>query len=224
MNQPAENPTPFQVKDCALIALATGTQVNNLRELKEGLKHCPDGVIYHLFWGGRLRPGFEGPEYFNDLAHWVRHSLHDQRSAEKLALIDPTACTATDELRVGVLDVLDECLYEKDHIVSCEPGRHLDFTTSQIVVFETGRTVSETGLLSVVVEQMSLSSIFYHFIDARRRTDGGTDDFTAWLAETSADSAPAVSRLADVDPYFCSLAQLQVRIVEALSFLAGGVV
>ena len=54
---------PFAVKDCALIAISTGTHAQNLRELRDRLETVHPGCIYYHFWGGLLRPQFDEPEY-----------------------------------------------------------------------------------------------------------------------------------------------------------------
>ena len=59
---------PFVIKDCTLIAIATGEEAYNLRELHNQLKTIHPGCIYYHFWGGMLRPSFDEPEYQNDFA------------------------------------------------------------------------------------------------------------------------------------------------------------
>ncbi|HIE48161.1 TPA: hypothetical protein EYP84_04665, partial [Candidatus Bipolaricaulota bacterium] len=78
---------PFKVKDCTLIAIATGVQAQNLRELREKVETVHPGSIYYHFWGGMLHSRFEEPEFNNDFAAWVRHALHDPVLAERLAVI-----------------------------------------------------------------------------------------------------------------------------------------
>jgi hypothetical protein len=65
------------------------------------------------------------------------------------------------------------------------------------------------------VGQFSLGSIFYHFIDARRRPPEGIDDFRAWLAGCGDEAAMLCARLADLDPAFDSLVSLRERIATA---------
>jgi hypothetical protein len=48
--------SPFCVKDCALIAIATGTRAQNLPELTERLREVEANSIFYHFWGGLLRP------------------------------------------------------------------------------------------------------------------------------------------------------------------------
>ena len=49
---------PFIVKDCALIAIATGIRAQNLRELRDRLRDIDLNCVYYHFWGGLLRPRF----------------------------------------------------------------------------------------------------------------------------------------------------------------------
>ncbi|MEJ2700769.1 MAG: DUF5752 family protein, partial [Desulfuromonadales bacterium] len=73
-----KNPTPFAIRDCALITLASGVQAQTLKEFREGLKKVPAGSISHHFWGRLLRPQFDEPEYNNDFASWASRGLHDR--------------------------------------------------------------------------------------------------------------------------------------------------
>jgi len=89
---------PFAVKDCALIAVATGEHVLTIRELKDKLGTIPTSCIYYHFWGGLLRPMFDDPVYQNDFAIWSWRGLHDKTLAEKLSVINPTGFKDLDEL------------------------------------------------------------------------------------------------------------------------------
>jgi hypothetical protein len=57
---------------------------------------------------------------------------------------------------------------------------------------------------------MSLGSIFYHFIDARRRTERGRSDFVEWLASFgNGDYDELIKNINAIDPYFTTLAELR---------------
>ena len=99
---------PLYIKDCTLIALATGKRAQNLRELREHLRGIPTNCIYYHFWGGLLRPRFDDPEYHNDFAIWAAHSIHNKMLAERLAVIDPVAFRSLEDLRLELLDVIEE--------------------------------------------------------------------------------------------------------------------
>jgi hypothetical protein len=65
---------------------------------------------------------------------------------------------------------------------------------------------------------LTTSSIFYHFIDARRRTSDGRDDFSDWLTGFGDEYVTLQEQLAGVDPYFSSLSELRDEL--ALLFTA----
>ena len=95
----------FAVKDCGLIAIATGQEAQNLRELRDRVATIHPGCIYYHFWGGMLRPSFDEPEYQNDFAAWAWRSLHDASLAERLAIIDPGQYREIDGLRQELASV-----------------------------------------------------------------------------------------------------------------------
>ena len=89
----------FAIKDCTLAILATGRRAQTLREMRDILRDIHSGCIYHHFWGTLLRPQFSDREYNNDFATWCHHSLHDNRAAERLAVIDPAGYSDLESLR-----------------------------------------------------------------------------------------------------------------------------
>ena len=173
--------SPFAIRDCALVAIATGEKAQNLKELKDIIADINPGCIYYHFWGQLLRPRFDDPEYHNDFASWARHALHDKVLAEKLAVLDPTEIPDIEKLRVELIDIIEERIDENEHIPWCKQDQQFYFVTSQIVVFNTRRMISKASELVSIIPSLSSSSIFYHFIEARRRPFGNIDDFSSWL-------------------------------------------
>jgi hypothetical protein len=200
---------PFDVKDCALAALATGKSAQNLKELRDNIETVLPGSIYYHFWGGQLKPRFDDPEYHNDFASWTRHALHDGILAEQLGMIDPTHLPDLEELRRELIDTIEERLDASENIPWGPPDQKFHFITSQIVVFDTDHTIEEPSELVEIVPAMTSSSIFYHFIDARRRTFGNIDDFSAWLYGFEDEYHELCQRLGSLDPFFCSLTELR---------------
>jgi len=199
----------FVVKDCALIALATGDKAQNLRELRDRLEKVEPGCLYYHFWGILLKPSFEDPEYNNDFASWAKHSLHDGKVAEKLAVIDPTDFKDMETLRREVIEVIEEQLYESEIVSWCKLEHQFNFITSQIVIFDTGNRIETPEELTELIPTLSVSSIFYHFIDARRRTPEGQDDFRSWLSCYGDKYYGLIDLIANVDPYFYTLNELR---------------
>jgi hypothetical protein len=203
------NGIPFRIRDCALIPLATGLKAQNLKELRDLLQQVDTGCIYYAFWGGLLEPVFEHPEYANDFAAWAHSALHDDVLAEKLGVIDPTDFDDLEALRQELVDVIEEHLDTVGVISWVKSEHQFNFITSQIVVFDAQREFTDPRELPAMVTAMSGSSIFYHFIDARRRTEASTDDFRAWLGGFGDRYGNLVDTLAEVDPWFSTLVELR---------------
>jgi len=206
----------FQVKDCALIALATGRRAQNLRELRNGLQVIDAGSIDYHFWGARLRPRFDDPEYQNDFAAWARHALHDGKMAERLGVIDPTDFDSLEELRHELIDVIEERLDESESVNWSRSDQQFNFINSQIVVFDTHRAIGTPEQLAPLVASLSPSSIFYHVIDARRRTPDGSDDFRAWLMGFGDTYQDLCAQIAGLDPFFPTLTELRDGLASLL--------
>lgn len=200
---------PFAVKDCALIAISTGTHAQNLRELRDRLETIHPGCIYYHFWGGLLRPHFDEPEYMNDFAAWSWRSIHDTRLAERLALIDPTHFKELEDLRRCLIDVIEVRLDEIDFIPWSKAAYQFHFARSQIVVFDTHVRIQHPKELQERISRMPLGSIFYHFVDARRRTEQGNNDFSQWLMSLTGEYEVLAKHIAAIDPYFTTLAALR---------------
>ncbi len=205
---------PFAIKDCALAAIATGRRAQNLRELRDHLQAVHPGCIYYHFWGGLLRPRFDDPEYNNDFASWVRHALHDLRLAERLGVIDPAAFGDLEALRQELLDIIEQRLDETEFLAWAKRDQQFHFLRAQTVVFDTRRRVARPEEMVVALPSLSLGSIYYHFIDARRRAPQGFDDFRAWLDRFGGDYATLREQLAGVDPYFVTLRELRGRLTS----------
>jgi hypothetical protein len=205
---------PFAIKDCALVALATGKKARQLQELRSELADVEPASIYHHFWGGLLQPRFEEREYNNDFAAWVQHGIHDAVLAERLAALVPSSFPDINSLRREILELIDIRMDEVEYLVWARASLQFEFIRSQIVVFDTARQLHEPAELARVVPELSTSSIFYHFVDARRRTSNGRDDFSDWLAVRDATCSPLCERLAGIDPFFGSLSELRGQLAQ----------
>lgn len=201
---------PFALMDCALISIATGEIAHNLRELSDRLRRMEDpAVTYFHFWGGLLRPHFVDPEYQNDFAAWAYHDLHERRLAERLAIINPTDFDAIDDLRSKVIDEIEERMDEEDFERHVEAEYPFYFMRFQIVIFDTRHRIQTPEQLLDIIPTISLGSLFYHFIDSRRRTQSRRNDFSEWMGGWGEQYANLAAQIAAVDPYFNSLTELR---------------
>jgi hypothetical protein len=171
--------------------------------------------IYYHFWGGLLRPRFDDPEFNNDFASWVKHSLHDTVLAERLGIIDPTDFADLEGLREELISIIEERLDESEIVTWAKADDQFHFIRSKIVVFRTGLVLKSPADLAEMVPHLSVSSVFYHVIDARRRNDDGRDDFYHWLCggvDRQYDDLGEM--LAGVEPFFRPLSDLRAALAR----------
>jgi len=202
---------PFIVKDCALAAIAIGQRAQNLKELRDQLISIHPGAIYYHFWGGLLRPRFDDPEYVNDFAVWVRHALHDLRLAERLAIIDPATHADIEALRQEIIEVIEERMDEGGYEGWARRDQQFHFIRGQTVVFDSAIRITEPRQLVKIVPTLPVGSVYYHFVDARRRAPASIDDFRAWLTKLPGHDT-LCDHLAAIDPYFTNLTRLRVEL------------
>lgn len=213
---------PFVAQDCTVAAIATGIRVQNLKEMRDRLLTVHPGCLFHHFWGALLRPRFDTPEYRNDFAEWAFHGLHDPGLAERLARVDPTTTRDEEQLRQATLDVIETHLDAHDHVPWARYDRQFHFVRSQMVVFATGKVFEHPEGLGRAVGSLPLESVFFHFVEARRRTAGGEDDLRTWLARWGDEWLPTRERLAAIHPYQYSLHEMRERIAAAFEPGGGG--
>jgi hypothetical protein len=203
---------PFAIKDCALIAIATGQRAYNLRDLRDNLLSVHPGSIYYHFWGGLLRPRFDDPEYNNDFAAWVAHDLHDRKLAERLSLIDPSESNNLEDLRQELIEVVEEGMDESEVLSLVKREERFDFIRSQIIIFDTHQLVAQPMEFKRIMPGLSVGSIFYHYIDARRRTPEATSDFQYWLEGFGDEFSGLIRQMNAIDPYFRTLTELRAEL------------
>jgi len=210
--------TPFEVKDCALLIRMSGiAPASNLRELRERIAVCGQNVLFHHFCETTLRTTFDNPDYRNDFAVWAKLYLGDRVLAERLGILDPYPFGSMEDLRAATLEVIDERLGEVTMIPWARPGDELFFMESTTVVFHAGIRIPHPSRLGATVRKMTNSSVYFHFLEARRRTPARTDDFTAWLMEYGEEYRPYLDALSSIDFYFNSLADLRRELARVLA-------
>jgi len=89
------------------------------------------------------------------------------------------------------------------------------------VVFDTGVRISHPRELAASIGEMTGGSVYFHFLEARRRPPFGKDDFTAWLLENNDGerNRPYIEALARIDFYFHTLVHLRRELTKVLSAL-----
>lgn len=204
-----QHPGPFVVKDCVLVSVSTGEKAYTLAELAEKLKHIEPACIYHHFWARHLRPSFDHPEFHNDFAAWVHQDLRDRILAERLNLITPHEYSSIEDLREALILHLQERIFEDEHLGWRKAENPFYFVKSQLIIFDTGIRLTWPQEIAEILEILSPGSVFYHFIDARRRHPQGLDDFREWLRKFPPEFRPLYDLISRIDPFFLSLYEIK---------------
>ena len=208
---------PFAVRDCALIAIATGQYAYTLAELRDRLEIIPLSCIYYHFWGGLLRPKFDKPGIRTILPYGSTMVFATKPLAERMSLIDPRIYHDLEDLRSELIDILEERIDESELLPWMKANQRFYFVRSQTVVFDTRVRLDTPELLGEHIPHMSLGSVFYHFIDARRRPPWGRDDFTHWVSGFGDDYAELAEQISQIDPYFTSLVELRDELTRVFA-------
>jgi hypothetical protein len=189
--------------------------------LRERIGVCGENVLFHHFCETTLRGTFDNPDYRNDFAVWSKLYLGDRVLAERLGILDPYEFSSLGELRAATLEVIDERLGESTMIPWARPGDELYFMEATTVVFDTGIRISHPREFAAAIGAMTGGSVYYHFLEARRRSPTGKDDFTAWFLKNydGERSRPYIEALGRIDFYFHTLVHLRKELVRVLSAL-----
>lgn len=210
----------FEIKDCALLVRMSGLPpAINLRELRERVAIAGESVLYHHYCETLLRHSFDDPFYRNDFAVWASLRLRDQTLAERLGIIDPYAFESIEALRAVTLDIIDDRLSEVTTVPWAAAGQEFFFIEALTVVFDTGERIAHPRELASAVRRMTGGSLYYHFLEARRREPRRVDDFTAWLGEEGQEFDGYRGALGSIDFYFRNLPQLRDSLADALARL-----
>jgi hypothetical protein len=209
---------PFAIKDCTLLVKMSGLQpAVNLRELRERIAVCSPNVLYHHFCETLLVPQFDYPDYRNDFAVWARHHLRDEILGERLGILDPYSYPSLEDLRSTVLDIIDDHLSSRTMVPWAPSGREFNFMEAITVVFDTGQSIAHPTELAAAISSMTHSSIYFHFLEARRRPPQRYDDFTAWLQGLDGDWQHYISSLANIDFPFYTLTEIKAALIAGLA-------
>lgn len=216
--------SPFVLRDCTLIRRTAGLPpVANLRELRERLSVCPAASVYHHFCETKLRPSFDDPEYPNDFAVWAAHALRDRALAERLSMINGYDYEDIERLRHDTLELVDERLHESQMIPWAPSGDHFEFIQAMTVVYDTGVRLQSITDLSAVLDEVTRGSIYFHFVEARRRPPLGIDDFTAWLSGWQSKPDALIREIGAIDIHMLTLQEIHQRLrTTVATYLSAG--
>jgi hypothetical protein len=131
-----------------------------------------------------------------------------------MAVLDPINYLDMESLRRELVDLVEERLDEVEWLNWARSDSEFHFARSQFLIFDTSYRIEIPDELASAVAGMSAGSIFYHFVEARRRLPEGLDDLRFWLMGFGDTYTDLCMRLASVDPYFSTLTELRRQLTD----------
>ena len=114
--------------------------------------------------------------------------------------------------------MIEKCLYESETVPASRQDEQFYFVRAQIVVFDTDAVINKPEKLPGVIDNLSDGSVFYHFINAARRTKNRTNDFSAWLSDIGDSYSELSALVSAIGPYFLNMTDIR----ESLKTLLNG--
>ncbi len=188
-----------------------GKRARNVSELLAEIRTVPDACIYYHTHRYLQQHHYLSPEPPNDFAYWVTNVLNEDLLAEKMLSIDIVQFQTILELRNAFVHLLDAYLQKAKKLANSPEGEEFHFMASRTFVLPTAIVASTPQEFIAALQQVSVSSLYYHMFDAKLRLEKGENDFSAWLGGLGLhDLADALRRL---DPYTYTLEGLRKRII-----------
>ncbi|HWZ45431.1 MAG TPA: DUF5752 family protein [Candidatus Saccharimonadales bacterium] len=205
---------PFYFNSAAHLLLIGRERANTLGELLAALRICSDDSIFEHTFRTLQEHHFFQQNFSNDFAHWAYNDCSEIGLGEKLAALDVREFTSIESLRQRIVEIVEEYLRRYSQSEHRPARKPFYFCAADTVVLPTAfsaRTLQEfTGAL----RQVPLTSIHYHFIEARLRLKLQSNDFSVWLEESL--GLPKLAAFLDrIDIYTSTLEGVRRKLVRA---------
>jgi hypothetical protein len=171
----------FVFRDIASIPRSTGQRAESLHQLRDLLAEVSDECIFHHTY--RYFAKGHTLEYTNDFAQWAGKSLEEGMLAEHLSLIDPYSFATVADLRGELLRVIDSYAATFPAPRMVMPGNEFYFMETVTFIFPARLRVQNLAEFLIALKYVDISSIYYHFYEARVRLGRQVDDFSKWVEE-----------------------------------------
>ncbi len=214
VDQPA--PNVFWFSEYLVMPQPTGKNATNLRELLQFLREMSEPVLEYHLWQSRLALTQTVVEYTNDFALWAAKALNDPNLAERLGSIDPFEYEELTQIRDAMVELLEEYLWDFPFNPEVRPGYELYFCEASSVIMRSGFSAQTLRQFCAAIRTVGLDSVYYHFVEARRRLrDRKKDDFFHWI-ETNFEMPDLVSAMRGIDIFFYTLAEIRDTILSLI--------
>ena len=207
--------TPFNFNSRAHMVELTGLKAHSLTELKDILKDAPDPVIYYHTHHYLEEHQYLVPELTNDFAAWVKTSLGNEVLGERLAVISSIEFTNLANFRDKAVNIIETYIAQHKYPWEAPPGREFYFLKSVDVILPTLFVAHDLRAFVEDLRKITVSSLYFHFVESRLRFKGNLNDFANWLADQM-DEKELSQEIAKIDPYTYTLEGLRSTLIRTI--------
>jgi len=206
---------PFYFNSASHLLRIGRQRADNLGELLEALRTCPDDSIFQHIFRTLQEHHFIREGFSNDFAHWAFAACNEMGLAERLASIDVREYTSIKAMRDRVVSTVEDYLKKNPRAGERQALEPFYFCASDTVVIPTPFVARNLAEFVDVLQKVSIATIYYHFIEARLRLKLDTNDFSNWL-EQELDLGQLSDRLNRIDIYTSTLDDVRRAMVRTL--------
>jgi hypothetical protein len=207
--------SPFYFNSAAHLLRIERQRADCLRELLEAVKTCSDASIFQHTFQTLEEHHFIKEGFSNDFAHWAFAACNEIELAERLSVLDVRGFTSIEALRERLVQVIESYVEKNPKAATRLAMEPFYVMAADLVVIPTPYVARNLEEFAGGLRQVSIHSIYYHFIDARLRLKLNTNDFSAWL-EQELDLRQPADRLNQIDIYTSTLEGVRRSILKVI--------
>jgi hypothetical protein len=210
MKPAGKNPFHFYTRLHLIFLL--GTRARTVEELRAGIANAPLSAIYHHTHRYLHQQKFLYPEPPNDFAYWLANTLNLDALAEALASVNIIRFQTLEGLKRQLVQILTDYVARERPAAVCPEGQEFHFMKCRSFILPTSHVAHDVKEFSELLGKISVSSLYYHMIEAKLRLERDQNDFSAWLSGIGENEL--AERIARLDPYNITLDGLRRKVID----------
>ncbi|MBN1521353.1 MAG: hypothetical protein JW928_02370 [Candidatus Aureabacteria bacterium] len=203
----------FIFMDCIEIKELLGQRADDELKLMELIEEVSSDSIYYHTHSYFLRHFYISGPYPSDFANWAAIQVRDRVLGERLASIIPSGEKNIEDIRMELIDTIDDHLSNIKVVPSVVYGQPFYFMQSKIIEVPTNLVVSSLKEFTEALKIVDASAIYNHVFEARLRDRRGRSDFAIWLKEVL-NLENLAHEFEMIDSYMYSLEGLRKKLLD----------
>lgn len=175
---------PFQFATASYLTRINNQKATTIQELLGGIDQASDASIFYHTFQSLGQHHFLTEGFSNDFAQWVLAALNRPELAEQLGGVDIRDYISLAELRADLRRLIASYCEANPRQAELSAFEPFYFSETVEVVAPIGRQAATLAEFRDVLQHLSHTSFYYHFIASRLRLQLQTNDFSHWLAHS----------------------------------------